>query len=253
MVEEITESAPPYRFHPITVPGFEGPLDLLLSLIEEEHLDITGISLAAVTDQYLIRINKIPNPLPEHLADFLVVAATLLLIKSKRMFPALALTDDEEKQATSLEWQLKEYRRFREAAKEFIHLWSRGRELHARDSFRGVAATFFPPAGVDVPELRSALARVIAYLPAFESLAHEVVRRVVSIEEQIRDIQTRIGAHIHCTFQEVARSATTRVEVIVSFLALLELVKQRLVVAEQASAFRDILVRQTGEHTNGNH
>lgn len=253
MAEENTGDAPqPHRLHPISVPGFEGPLDLLLSFIEEERLDITGISLATVTDQYLSRMKELNDLPPEHLADFLVVAATLLLIKSKRLFPDLPLTGDEEQQVASLEWQLKEYRRFREAAKKLLGLWNRGTRLHARASFVGLTATFYPPAGVGVPELRTALEHVCNHLPKFEILAQEVVRRVVSIEERIRDIHARIGEHMHLTFHEVAKAAASKVELIVSFLALLELVKQRLVIAEQASAFRDILVRQSDDHADSN-
>lgn len=233
-----------YTLQPISIPGFEGPLDLLLSLIEDERLDVTSISLAAVTDQYLARLKAMEHLPPEHLADFLVVAATLLLIKSKRLFPDLSLTDEEEEQAASLASQLREYRRFRGAAKAFIELWNSGAPLHARAGFQGIATAFYPPPRFGPSELQGALAAVLAHLPKLDLLTEEVIRRVVSLEERIRDIQDRIARQAHMSFQEVARSAASKVEVIVSFLALLELVKQRLVVAEQAGAFRDILVKR---------
>ena len=100
--ENPNQSAGRYTLQPVTVPGFEGPLDLLLSLIEEGRLDITGVSLAAVPEQYLQRLKNFAGIPPDHLADFLVVAATLILLKSKRLFPALKLTAEEEESVMNL-------------------------------------------------------------------------------------------------------------------------------------------------------
>lgn len=242
-----TDPPEPRSLHPVTVQGFEGPLDLLLSLIEEGRLDIGSVSLAAVTEQYLERI-KAPGAVPpEHLADFVLVAATLLLLKSKRLFPDLALTEEEEARVVNLEEQLKEYRKFRTVGKEFIRLWERGILLHSKARFLGMATIFSPPVGLEAAGLRSAQASVLDHLPHFEVLAEEVVRQVVSLEERIRDIEARIAQRPSLKFREVAQGAGSRVEVIVSFLALLELVKQRIVAAEQPRPFRDILVSRHQE------
>lgn len=232
-----------YRLHPVSVPGFEGPLDLLLSLIEGEKLDISAISLASVTDQYVARLKAMERFPVEHLADFLVVAATLLLLKSKRLFPDLALTEEEEENIASLEEQLREYQRFRQAAKRFAQVWGSA-PLWARESFQGVTAAFYPPPGFGISEMRAAMDSVLERLPKLEALEEDVVRRVISIEERIREIQSRIAAEAKTTFSALARTAASKVEVIVSFLALLELVKQQIVVAEQRSAFRDIVVKR---------
>ena len=234
----------PERFilDPVTVQGFEGPLDLLLFLIEEGQLDITGISLAAVTEQYLERIKHAGDIPAEHLADFILVAATLLLLKSKRLFPDLVLTEEEEERILNLEEQLQQYRKFRAVAKEFLRLWERRNFLHSRERFLGLAPMFAPPVGLDRIGLRSALTSVLDHLPHLEILTEEVVRQVVSIEECIRDIQALIARRVALTFGEVAQNAGSRLEVIVSFLALLELVKQRMIAARQAQPFRDILV-----------
>lgn len=247
MESETPEPPRQYKLQPIAVEGFEGPLDLLLSLIEGGQFDVSRVSLASVTDQYLARIRSLDTLAPEHLADFLVVAATLLLIKSKWLFPELQLTDAEEEQVASLEEQLREYRKFREAAKRFVNLWNRGRPLAARAAFVGMPPTFYPPPGLDRTALRAGIGTVIVNLPHFEVLAEEVIRRVVSIEERIKDIQARVASHATVSFQDVAASRGSKLEVIVSFLALLELVKQRLVTAEQSAEFRDILVSRHPE------
>ena len=91
-MEQSESPARRYALHPVSVPGFEGPLDLLLTLIETEELDVSRVSLSAVTEQYLDRIKQLRDVPPEHLADFLLVAATLLLIKSKHLFPDFVLS-----------------------------------------------------------------------------------------------------------------------------------------------------------------
>lgn len=237
-----------YRLRPVELPGFSGPLDLLLSLIEEERLDVAAISLASVTDQYLKHLESAENLSPEHLADFLVVASTLLLLKSRRLFPDLALTEEEEERVASLESQLREYRRFREAGLALVDLWNRGVVLAAREGFQGLPPAFYPPPGFTIAQFRESIGTVVSNLPRLGMLAQEVVRRIVSIEERIRDIQGRITAHARFAFEDVQRSAGSKLEIIVSFLALLELVKQRLVVAEQTGAFRDILVLRPEPH-----
>lgn len=238
-----------HKLQPISLPGFSGPLDLLLTLIEEEKVDVSRVSLAAVTAQYLERIQQLKLP-PEHLADFLVVAATLLLIKSRALFPELLLTEEEEERVASLEEQLREYRRFRAAAKALITRWEERRTLWTRTGYLGVAPVFTPPPGMGVSALRSALATAIEHLPRLTFLAEDVVRRVVSIQDRIRDLQSRIAARAAFPFAEVQREATSRLDLIVSFLALLELVKQRVVAATQEEQFRDILLtRPAQEYT----
>lgn len=245
---ELNGSASPiYTLHPVEIPGFSGPLDLLLSLIEEGKMDIETISLASVTGQYLARVRAAGALPPEHLAEFLLVAATLLLLKSWKLFPELRLSEEEEERIASLEDQLREYRKFREAAKQFIQRWNQGILLSPREGFHGMQVTFYPPTNVDPPALVAAMHTVVRNLPRFELLTEEIVRRVVSIEERIRDIERRVREQSQMTFQTIAAGAASRLELIVSFLALLELVKQRLVSVQQGDAFHDILVSRRAE------
>lgn len=239
-----------YTLDPVEIPGFLGPLDLLLTLIEEGKMDIGTISLTAVTDQYLARVRAAGDVPPEHLAEFLVVAATLLLLKSRKLFPAFSLSEEEEERIASLEEQLREYRKFREASKQFIQLWSQGTFLYPREGFHGIQVTFYPPTNVDVSALVAAMHTVVRNLPRWELLTEEIVQRVVSMEERIRDIERRVTEQTQTTFQTIAAGAQSRLELIVSFLALLELVKQRLVSVQQRDAFRDILVARRADSSS---
>lgn len=210
-------------------------------------MDISAISLASVTDQYLARLRSVSDLPPEHLAEFLVVAATLLLLKSRKLFPELPLSEEEEVSIASLEEQLREYRRFRDAARTFLQRWNQGLVSYARESFLGLTVTFYPPPNVDRSSLRAAMDTVLQNLPRLDVLPQDVLRRVVSIEERILDIQQRLTEHARITFESMRSSTASKLDVIVSFLALLELVKQRLVAVEQPQAFHDILVTRPTE------
>ena len=111
---------------------FEGPLDLLLQLIEDQKLEITNISLAQVTDQYIQYLNHAHDLRPEDLADFLVVAAKLLYLKSRALLPALRL-DEEEADAGELEKQLKIYKEYLDASKKIEQMIKAGHFAFARE------------------------------------------------------------------------------------------------------------------------
>lgn len=244
METDTNQSDEEYSLRPVSVEGFEGPLDLLLSLIEKGKFDVSRISLANVTDQYLVRIREGNNIPPEHLADFLVVAATLLLLKSKKLFPELELTEEEEEQVESLEEQLREYQRFRAAAKQFMSLWNEGRVMYARKTYTNIEPSFYPPPSYDIATLSNLIGSVVLNLPKMDVIAEGMVKRIISIEERIKDFQERIGEKAKISFKNMAKSKSSKREVIVSFLALLELVKQKFVSVEQRQEFEDILIER---------
>lgn len=230
--------------HHVAVSGFEGPLDLLLELIEQEKMDVTQVSLAQVTDQYLERIRSMRELTPEDLAQFLVIAARLILLKSKRLLPQFVLTPDEEESIQSLEIQLREYQKFRVAARALREQWVSGVRAFARDGYLGITVTFYPPPGMNASTLLSVMGSIVKGLPTLDLTREEAMTKIVSIEERIRDIQQRVKEAAVTSFRDVVAKGARRSDVIVSFLALLELVKQRIVDAEQTNAFRDILIRK---------
>lgn len=226
----------------IKLQQFEGPLDLLLQLIEQEEMDITQIALAHVTDQYLRYLNESKDILPEELADFLVVAAKLLLIKSKSLLPGLQVDDDE---GSDLERQLKMYKEFYEASKVLHKMILRRHFSFTRDRMVvKVDRVFNPPKALTSEKLRELFTDVLAGLEVWVSMEHDVIIRTVSIRERIANIQQMIGRQATLRFNELMKTAKNKTEVIVTFLAILELVKQRWVAVVQENAFADIVVKK---------
>lgn len=230
---------------------FEGPLDLLLNLVEDEKLDITKISLARVTNQYLNYLKKIEEIDPSALADFLDVAAKLILIKSKALLPVLELTSEEEEGIEDLEEQLKRYQVIREAAKKISEVLRKGKTAIEREAYLGLQFFFYPPKNLNSSlELKKYFLRVVESLPNIEDLPKEIVQEVVSLEEKISDIQKRVQKTFVFSFDKVIKEAKTKTEVIVSFLAILELIKQRFVFVEQKGVFLKINIYSEKEWKN---
>ena len=228
----------------VALPVFEGPLDLLLHLIEREELDITQVSLAQVTNQYLDYLARLSERDPDSLADFLVVAAKLLLIKSRVLLPqppSLAVSDDDDV-GEDLVRQLLDYKRFKEAAG-----WLQDLEASGLSSYVRLAG---PPAlepevdlgDVTLDDLLLAVRQVLAIKPPAASVNDTVAPVVITIAEQIDLIERRTEAGRPVSFRRLLERATSRLEVIVTLLALLEMVKQLRVTMRQGQLFGDILI-----------
>ena len=227
----------------VRLPVFEGPLDLLLHLIEGRELDITKVSLAEVTDQYLEYISQLHQLEPEKLADFLVIAAKLLLIKSRMLLPQPpAEPDDEEEDVgDELVRRLIEYRRFKSAAQELRFREEQGLRAHAR-----LVPPPHPERTVSLESLSlDALLEAVrqAMVSQTASSADEVIAPVqISLPEKIAHLESLLTQHGHFSFNRVLEQATSRMEIIVTFLALLQLMKRRRVLVEQRKLFGDIVV-----------
>lgn len=227
----------------VRVEQFEGPLDLLLQLIENKELDITKVSLASVADDYLKFVNTATNIMMEEMADFLVVAAKLILIKSKMLLPNLVL---EEEEGIDLETQLKMYREYVLASQKINKMikqrnWAYGREKISRLEVLG----FFPPKDLDRAKLQEVFLKIIKKIEPFINLPKETLRKTISISEKIDHIKNIITQQVKARFSELVGQAKDKTEVIVSFLALLELVKQKMVDASQENVFEDIMIQKT--------
>lgn len=227
----------------VKIEQFEGPLDLLLSLIEEQKLDIVKLSLATVTDQYLEHIKNNQEIQLENLSDFLSVAAKLILIKSKALLPLLKLTDEEEEEIEDLTEKLKEYKKFKEAAMQIGQMDKLQRISLSREGYSGVKSFFYPPDKLNVFDLKKHFQAILKEIPLVEKLEEELVREVVTLEEKINDLQKFLTAKIETSFAEIVASASEKVEVIISFLAMLEMVKQRMIWVEQGNLFSEIKLK----------
>lgn len=223
---------------------FEGPLDLLLELIEKEKLDITEVSLAKVTDQFLEYLEKTKEISPEHLADFLLIAGKLILIKSKAILPMLELEREEEEDIEELKERLEEYRKFKEASKELKSLLGRKKMFFSRESYSGMKTVFCPPENLSALDLQKAFEDVINKIPKFEYLAKDTIRSVISIKDKIEHLKRSLQERMEVTFREAITGAANKVEIIVTFLAMLEMVRKNIVVVEQGEMFGDIKIKK---------
>lgn len=219
---------------------FEGPLDLLLELIEAEKLDVSQVSLAHVTDGYLKYVQEHPEIPPEELADFLVVASRLLFIKSRILLPFLQAVAEAEE--GDLESQLRIYKEYLDASKLVEAMIGKRRFLYVHEKLPHVEIGFAPPKKLTSSAMADLLRGVIARLEPVVKVPRAIVEKTVSIHEKIRQIQSLIATASNVKFSSVLASAESRTEVIVCFLALLELVKQRSVVVEQEAMWGDIVI-----------
>jgi segregation and condensation protein A len=229
---------PKYSVH---LPVFEGPLDLLLRLIEQEELDITTIALARVTDQFLEHLEQIPEKPAAELASFLVVAAKLLQIKSEALLPRPPDRDPgEEDPAEALARQLLLYRQFKEAAGELAAREKSGLRTYLRLTREPPVAEQLDLGGLGLEELRTAMLDALAGMPEVPSLEQAAEPPKIRIRDKIRWIVDLLGDAEHVSFNSLLSSAASRLDVVVSFLAVLELVKNRHVIARQPEPFADI-------------
>lgn len=222
---------------------FSGPLDLLLQLIETEKLEVSRISLAQVAEQYLARVKGMRERDPDEISDFLLVAARLLLLKSIYLLPFLA-SQPEEESVAEFEQQIRVYQRFVAVAKTVDEWWRREIVLFNRERVpEGLMQGFQPPAHLTARRLAVAMREVVTRLRPVATLASERLARRVSIEEKIRDIEKHLEAKTKFAFSHVIGDAKSRELIIVSFLALLELLKQRRVIVSQEQLFSDMVIQ----------
>lgn len=229
----------------IKTESFEGPLDVLLTMIEKRKLLINDISLAQVTDDYVKYVEDNPSDSISETSHFILIASTLLLIKSKSLLPTLQLSEEEEGTIEDLELRLKIYKRVKEAAEKVSERFGNHYMFQKRYVKPKGEVTFAPSSQIQIPSLALAIKSVINALPKIEKLPKAVVRKVMSLDEMMTKLTKRIQGSIQMSFKEFSKNPSeNKVEVklnlIVSFLAMLELVKQGGLLVRQEGHFNDI-------------
>ena len=242
---------PPSTHYTVQLPIFAGPLDLLLQLIEREELDITKVSLAQVTDQFLAYIKILENLNIGDLADFLVVAARLLLIKSEALLPRpVERQPDEEDSGDELARQLLAYKRYKEIAGALHEREEAGLRTYLRLASPPKVEARLDPRGLAPLALLDALRRALAVAPDKPALGTVVAPPKVTIRDQVRLIARSLRATPRLSFQKLLENAASRMEVLVTFLAVLELVKRCKIEARQERLFGEIELLSVGEWTD---
>lgn len=233
--------------------AFEGPLALLLHLLDERQLDITEVSLLAVTEQYLAHLREADHLNLDALAEFIGVGARLLLLKSRALLPrdpdAAPPAADDEADPADLIRALHEYRRFRQAAEHLREL----EDEHRIGYRRGAPPPELPPAlgldGVGLNTLVELFRQVLSRLPE-ERPARAVPRERVRLADRVRLLVDRLRRDGQTSFLSLLSDVPrTRLAVIVEFLAVLELIKVRFLVARQSEVFGDIDLVRADEGT----
>jgi len=225
---------------------FEGPLGLLLQLIEKEEMDITEISLAKIADQYIEYIRNSEHLKPEEMADFLVVAAKLLLIKSRALLPFLK--GEAEAEIQEFEDQLRMYKEFLAATEKIEAIIGEKRFSFAREFDRRAilasAHLFSPPKRLTAAVLGEVFNEIIKNIQPLELLEEQSLEQAINIEDKILAIQQILLEKIKVSFNYILAGAKNKTEIIVSFLALLELIKQRGVIVMQGDLFGEIEINR---------
>ncbi len=226
--------------HKFSLEQFEGPLDLLLQLIEKQKLQITEISLAKITDQYLDYIDQNQNIANEEVADFLLIASKLIYLKSKYLLPNLELETDAE--VNDLEKQLKIYRQYYEASKKIDALWSLNRQTYFRQNPYKLEKPegFQPPLNASLTSLQEAFVIALSKIKRVVDLPKVLISKAISIGEKILHIKDMIKSGAKLKFSQLLHDKKNKMETIVSFLAILELVKQREIEVNQTAMFGEV-------------
>ena len=235
------ESALKNVTHDIKLTQFSGPLGLLLSLVEEQKMDITEISLSTVTEQYLKYLEEMSEADADELADFLVIAARLLLLKSRSILPQLQPIDDN---AANLTDQLRVYRAFVEASKNVNRRWLAPERSYFRIEPPRRPTAFITPANFILKKLRESMALVLRRIEPPRPLPSTSIDRRVTLKEKISQLRALLNKKNRYTFREILSEAANRTEVIIGFLALLELVKQADVSLHQDDNYSDIVIKR---------
>ncbi len=238
----------------VRTPSFEGPLAVLLSLVENRKLFVNEVSLADVTAEYILYVKNLGEEHHErqiaNMSSFVLVAATLILIKSRSLLPNLELTVDEEDKIKDLEHRLRLYQVIKNASLEVKNLYGSRIIFFPRDRIWS-EPLFAPDPSMTLVSVATAIQDVLHHVPKKEEALPEIeIKKVIRIDEMISGLTDRIERAMNLSFREFAKShgsenqTEARVHVIVSFLAMLELVREGLIDVIQNNSFEDIHINK---------
>jgi segregation and condensation protein A len=227
----------------IKVGEFEGPLDLLLALIEKKKMHISEVSLAQVTEDYISHLQQFADEQNKQMgktADFILIASTLMLIKSLSLLPSLSLTPEESESVNDLEYRLKLLQLFKDLG---AHIKDRFNQqvIFYREPNKNVQIVFSPTKEISLENLLAGAKTVINNLPKKEILPKTTIKKIISLEEVIENLTQRVQSALRMKFSDFASvTKKDKITVVICFLGMLELVKQGIIEAKQDNLFNDI-------------
>ncbi|MEZ5529959.1 MAG: ScpA family protein [Porticoccaceae bacterium] len=221
--------------------AFEGPLDLLLYMIRRQNLDILEINVAEITRQYMVYIDMMKAMQFELAAEYLLMAAMLAEIKSRMLLPRQVVEDEEEDPRAELIRRLQEYERFKQAAEDLDELPRLGRDVHTASAKEPDRQRERPQPDVSMKEILLALSEVLRRAQMFES--HKVQMEKLSTRERMSQVLEALRDRQFVPFVSLFRLKEGRSGVVVTFLAIMELIKESLVEIVQSEAYGPIHVK----------
>lgn len=234
---------------------FEGPFGLLLSLVEKRKLFINDLSLSEVTEDYLKHLSGLRNLPPEEASSFLLVASTLLLIKSKSLLPNLDLTEEEKGGIRNLEKRLRLFKLFTGLAQNIKNNFGR-KIIFAPEERKNEILVFLSDEQITKESMMTFARQALCAMPKKTSMPEVELKKVISIEEMLDRLAKRIKNTLKMSFREFAGagkgSKEEKVMMIVSFLAMLELVRQGVIHATQGDEAGDIIIERREESSELN-
>ena len=219
---------------------FTGPLDMLLGMLDKKKFSITEVSLSEVTEQYLKKISDVESHSPDELADFLVVATRLVLMKSRRLLPDFLPEMEEDGQ--SLEEQLRIYKKFVDVSHDLLKKWDSTDRSFGRVHPKIIAPGFYPSENLLSGELHSRMVQLISRLKPPKALPKMTIDKTFSLKQKLTDLKVKLKNIKRFAFFVILIQQKNRSEIIVSFLAILELVKQKEITLTQDDNFSDIFI-----------
>lgn len=237
--------------------NFEGPIGLLLDLIEKKEMPISSVSLGQISGQYLDYLKTLEKMPYADTASFIETASILMLIKSRSLLPQLETSEGEKQSIEELERRLDIYKFIRDASRAINNIYNQN-PMFARESFANLGVVFIEPANLSLQNIFESAKKVIDSLPKEKSLPEIKVGRIIKLEEKISELVQRIQGNIQTCFSDFSGQdkcgiklsrkelSEIKTEIIVSFLALLELIKQGIAMADQKKSFGEISVKKYG-------
>lgn len=227
---------------------FEGPLDLLLDLIERRKLLINDFSLSQITDDFINYISTTGQISAQKASDFLIIASTLILIKSKSLLPKLSLEKNEEEDIKDLETRLSILKIFKDISISIGETFGKKIRFTKRQ-VKNLEPKFTPSEELNPHNMRIVILSIINTFPKQEVKQEARIKTVISLEDTMNNLINRVKKNMKMTFTDFSKDKTEKINVVVSFLAMLELVKRGFISVDQSGKFDEINIESSEINT----
>lgn len=217
---------------------------MLLDLIEKQKLDVTSLSIAKVADDFLDFIENEKSIDLGGLSEFLAVASQLILLKSKALLPLFEFTKEEEEEIENLEERLKEYGKFKEISEKINAQYANSNISFSKDEENFTPLRKFVPPEITAKEIFEIFASILQEVPTEDLLEEQFMEEIVSLEDKMCQLRATIESRVQIAFHETIRQAENKIEIVITFLAMLEMIKQKIITVKQSGLFGEIMIQK---------